>query len=142
MAVSTARLPPAAARGQAVQEPAQHAPDGRGVRDEEVVAGREQVHGGATERPGGRPEAGLVHDPAGGAAQHDRRAADAAEELEERSPAPSPSSESTARSKRNVQSPGARSTTAWCARSATIAGGTPASSGTKRKAASAAARVG
>ena len=49
---------------------------------------------------------------------------------------------STARSKRNVQSPGARSTTACCARSATTAGGTPGSSGTKRKAASAAARVG
>src|SRR3989441_10809368 len=58
-------------------------PDGWGVRDEEVVAGREQVHAGAAERSGRRPEAGLVHDPAGGAAQHDRRAADAAEESEE-----------------------------------------------------------
>src|SRR5437879_8410387 len=75
LAVSTARQRARASR------PGTRAARARrpGVRDEEVVPAREELHGGAAERAGGRPEAGLVHDPAGGAAQHDRRAAAALE---------------------------------------------------------------
>src|SRR5919204_4568321 len=76
-------LPPAAAREQAVQELAKHAPDGGGARDEEVMAAGEELHGGAAERPGGRAEPGLVHDLARRPAEHDRGAADAAQVREE-----------------------------------------------------------
>src|SRR5579862_6574448 len=77
------RLPPARARWQDVEEPAQLRCHGDGVREEEVMTAREDAHGRARDRSDDRGTLGRVHDPAVRAGEDEGRTADARQQRAE-----------------------------------------------------------